>query len=217
MDELTNRKSGPVVGPSTGFVGVRGARGHNLKDVLVDIARGALVVFTGISGSGKSSLAFGTLYAEAQRRHLESVSPYARRLFFQMAVPQVDAIDGLLGSFTAGIALQSVLWQPGHIVLDGGSDSSRPVFKAGRLRSGIAASWFTTKYGVPLSAMLLRPCRYASQSLRRSLASRRSCAKPADRALTGAYRGKCRRRRHQSRLLALRNAERGKPVSHIAQ
>ena len=79
----------------TGFVRVRGAREHNLKDVDVDIPRGALVVFTGVSGSGKSSLAFGTLYAEAQRRYLESVSPYARRLFHQMAVPQVDEIDGL--------------------------------------------------------------------------------------------------------------------------
>src|SRR4030088_2558786 len=77
------------------FVHVRGAREHNLKNVDVDIPRDALVVFTGISGSGKSSLAFGTLYAEAQRRYLESVSPYARRLFHQMAVPEVDEIDGL--------------------------------------------------------------------------------------------------------------------------
>jgi excinuclease ABC subunit A len=78
-----------------GFVQVRGAREHNLKDVDVRIPRDALVVFTGVSGSGKSSLAFGTLYAEAQRRYLESVSPYARRLFHQMSVPDVDAIDGL--------------------------------------------------------------------------------------------------------------------------
>jgi excinuclease ABC subunit A len=77
------------------FVRVRGAREHNLKSVDVDIPRDALVVFTGISGSGKSTLAFGTLYAEAQRRYLESVSPYARRLFDQMPVPQVDSIDGL--------------------------------------------------------------------------------------------------------------------------
>jgi excinuclease ABC subunit A len=80
---------------ATGFVHVRGAREHNLKNIEVDIPRDALVVFTGVSGSGKSSLAFGTLYAEAQRRYLESVSPYARRLFHQMAVPEVDEVDGL--------------------------------------------------------------------------------------------------------------------------
>ncbi|GGY47282.1 excinuclease ABC subunit UvrA [Pseudoduganella albidiflava] len=78
-----------------GYVTVRGAREHNLKNVDLDVPRDALVVFTGVSGSGKSSLAFGTLYAEAQRRYLESVSPYARRLFHQMPVPQVDEIDGL--------------------------------------------------------------------------------------------------------------------------
>ena len=77
------------------FIHVRGAREHNLKNVDLAIPRDALVVFTGVSGSGKSSLAFGTLYAEAQRRYLESVSPYARRLFDQMPVPEVDEIDGL--------------------------------------------------------------------------------------------------------------------------
>src|SRR5687768_11830437 len=76
-------------------VRVRGARQHNLKGVDVEIPRDALVVFTGVSGSGKSSLAFGTLYAEAQHRYLESVSPYARRLFHQLGVPDVDEIDGL--------------------------------------------------------------------------------------------------------------------------
>ncbi len=85
-------------GPSdrfSGYVKVRGAREHNLKNVDVQIPRDALVVFTGVSGSGKSSLAFGTLYAEAQRRYLESVNPYARRLFHQMEPPQVDEVDGL--------------------------------------------------------------------------------------------------------------------------
>ena len=79
----------------SGFVRVRGAREHNLRNIDVEIPRDALVVFTGISGSGKSSLAFGTLYAEAQRRYLESVNPYARRLFHQMQPPQVDDIQGL--------------------------------------------------------------------------------------------------------------------------
>src|SRR6187401_1671366 len=79
----------------TGLVHVRGAREHNLKNISLVIPRDALVVFTGVAGSGKSSLAFGTLYAEAQRRYLESVSPYARRLFHQMPVHLVDAVDGL--------------------------------------------------------------------------------------------------------------------------
>src|SRR5687768_533711 len=83
------------MGEYNGFVRVRGAREHNLKNVDLQIPRDALVVFTGVSGSGKSSLAFGTLYAEAQRRYLESVSPYARRLFHQMAIPEVDKIEGL--------------------------------------------------------------------------------------------------------------------------
>lgn len=82
-------------GASVNMVRVRGAREHNLRDVNVDIPRDSLVVFSGVSGSGKSSLAFGTLYAEAQRRYFESVSPYARRLIDQVGVPDVDSIEGL--------------------------------------------------------------------------------------------------------------------------
>ena len=96
MQRLRNNpNTGSSTNEFTGFVRVRGAREHNLKNIDVDIPRDALVVFTGVSGSGKSSLAFSTLYAEAQRRYLESVAPYARRLFHQMGVPQVDEIDGL--------------------------------------------------------------------------------------------------------------------------
>ena len=80
---------------ASGLLEVRGARENNLKDVDVAIPRNALVVFSGVSGSGKSSLAFGTIYAEAQRRYFESVAPYARRLIDQAGVPDVDAIDGL--------------------------------------------------------------------------------------------------------------------------
>ncbi|HEX4455956.1 MAG TPA: excinuclease ABC subunit UvrA [Kofleriaceae bacterium] len=94
--------------PPTGFVRVRGARQHNLKNIDVEIPRDALVVFTGVSGSGKSSLAFGTLFGEAQRRYLESVSPYARRLFDQVPVPEVDEIDGL----PPAIALQQQRGSP---------------------------------------------------------------------------------------------------------
>ena len=95
MDARVNRPENSDFEADGGFVRVQGAREHNLKDVSLDIPRNALVVFTGVSGSGKSSLAFGTLYAEAQRRYLESVSPYARRLFHQMAVPEVDSVEGL--------------------------------------------------------------------------------------------------------------------------
>ncbi|WP_142122705.1 excinuclease ABC subunit UvrA [Arthrobacter sp. SLBN-122] len=78
-----------------GFVRVRGARENNLRNVSVDVPRDAIVAFTGVSGSGKSSLAFGTIYAEAQRRFFESVAPYARRLIQQGHNPKVEQITGL--------------------------------------------------------------------------------------------------------------------------
>ncbi|MGO1974554.1 MAG: ABC transporter [Propionibacteriaceae bacterium] len=78
-----------------GFVRVHGARVHNLRSVDVAVPRDCLAVFTGVSGSGKSSLAFGTIHAEAQRRYLESVAPYARRLISQVAAPLVEEITGL--------------------------------------------------------------------------------------------------------------------------
>jgi excinuclease ABC subunit A len=105
MSNASKQPDSPVNDP---YIRVRGARQHNLKNVDLIIPRDALVVFTGVSGSGKSSLAFGTLYAEAQRRYLESVSPYARRLFNQMAVPEVDSIEGL----PPAIALQQQRGQP---------------------------------------------------------------------------------------------------------
>ncbi|BAS07589.1 uvrABC system protein A [Arthrobacter sp. Hiyo4] len=78
-----------------GFVRVRGARENNLRNVDVDVPRDSIVAFTGVSGSGKSSLAFGTIYAEAQRRYFESVAPYARRLIQQGHNPKVELISGL--------------------------------------------------------------------------------------------------------------------------
>jgi len=84
-----------MTSPHDPYVRVRGAREHNLRDVDVDIPRNVVAVFTGVSGSGKSSLAFGTVYAEAQRRYLESVAPYARRLIHQAGAPKVGEITGL--------------------------------------------------------------------------------------------------------------------------
>jgi excinuclease ABC subunit A len=78
-----------------GHIVVSGAREHNLKNIEVTIPRGSLTVITGISGSGKSSLAFDTLYAEGQRRYVESLSAYARQFLNQMQKPDVDFIDGL--------------------------------------------------------------------------------------------------------------------------
>ncbi|MGO4146438.1 excinuclease ABC subunit UvrA [Paenarthrobacter sp. YAF11_1] len=85
----------PSTEPEDGFVRVRGARENNLRAVDVDVPRDAIVAFTGVSGSGKSSLAFGTIFAEAQRRYFESVAPYARRLIQQGHNPKVETITGL--------------------------------------------------------------------------------------------------------------------------
>jgi excinuclease ABC subunit A len=100
-DQHASDLSGPAIpgldsSPATdGFVRVRGARENNLRNVDVDVPRDAIVAFTGVSGSGKSSLAFGTIYAEAQRRYFESVAPYARRLIQQGHNPKVEMITGL--------------------------------------------------------------------------------------------------------------------------
>ncbi|MBQ1920827.1 MAG: excinuclease ABC subunit UvrA, partial [Selenomonas sp.] len=77
------------------YIKIKGARAHNLKNINVDIPRDKLVVVTGLSGSGKSSLAFDTVYAEGQRRYVESLSSYARQFLGQMDKPDVDNIDGL--------------------------------------------------------------------------------------------------------------------------
>src|SRR4051794_4226134 len=74
---------------------VHGAREHNLKDITVRLPRNALICITGLSGSGKSSLAFDTIYAEGQRRYVESLSAYARQFLQMMEKPDVDSIDGL--------------------------------------------------------------------------------------------------------------------------
>src|ERR1700742_2452318 len=81
--------------PRAGNIHVRGAREHNLKNVDVEIPRDSLTVITGLSGSGKSSLAFDTIYAEGQRRYVESLSAYARQFLELMGKPDVDSIEGL--------------------------------------------------------------------------------------------------------------------------
>ena len=77
------------------YIRIRGAREHNLKNINIDIPRNEFVVLTGLSGSGKSSLAFDTIYAEGQRRYMESLSSYARQFLGQMEKPDVDDIQGL--------------------------------------------------------------------------------------------------------------------------
>ena len=80
---------------STKYIRIKGARVHNLKNIDLEIPRDKLVIFTGLSGSGKSSLAFDTLYAEGHRRFVESLSSYARQFLGQLDKPDVDFIDGL--------------------------------------------------------------------------------------------------------------------------
>ncbi|PIQ95583.1 MAG: hypothetical protein COV67_13950, partial [Nitrospinae bacterium CG11_big_fil_rev_8_21_14_0_20_56_8] len=77
------------------FIIIKGAREHNLKNITVSLPRNKLVVITGLSGSGKSSLAFDTIYAEGQRRYVESLSAYARQFLELMEKPDVDSIEGL--------------------------------------------------------------------------------------------------------------------------
>ena len=94
-NSASNSRSGARGAEDRRVIAIRGAREHNLKDIDLDIPRDRLVVFTGLSGSGKSSLAFDTIYAEGQRRYVESLSAYARQFLEMMQKPDVDQIDGL--------------------------------------------------------------------------------------------------------------------------
>src|SRR3984957_12783495 len=90
-----DRAAGGCVGAMADRIVIKGAREHNLKNIDLEIPRDRLVVITGLSGSGKSSLAFDTLFAEGQRRYVESLSSYARQFLQQMEKPDVDSIEGL--------------------------------------------------------------------------------------------------------------------------
>ena len=94
MDEILKAKRQQSAS-SLRAITIRGAREHNLKNIDVEIPRDKLAVFTGLSGSGKSSLAFDTIYAEGQRRYVESLSAYARQFLERMEKPDVDRIDGI--------------------------------------------------------------------------------------------------------------------------
>lgn len=91
------------------YISIRGAREHNLKNIDLDLPRDKLIVITGLSGSGKSSLAFDTIYAEGQRRYVESLSAYARQFLEVMQKPDVDRIDGLSPAISIEQKQQAVI------------------------------------------------------------------------------------------------------------
>ena len=95
MAKNSSEKLQPIIENNPNLLTIRGAREHNLKNIDLDIPKNKFVVFTGISGSGKSSLAFDTIYAEGQRRYVESLSAYARQFLGLMEKPDVDQITGL--------------------------------------------------------------------------------------------------------------------------
>src|SRR3954464_8518417 len=95
LSSAKNAKAAAFPDESHDSIRIRGARQNNLKNIDVDIPTGELIVVTGPSGSGKSSLVFDTLYAEGQRRYVETFSPYARQFLDRMDKPQVDAVEGI--------------------------------------------------------------------------------------------------------------------------
>src|SRR5207253_210620 len=119
----------------TDQITIRGAREHNLKNVTLSIPRDKLVVFTGLSGSGKSSLAFDTIYAEGQRRYVESLSAYARQFLGQIEKPDVDIIEGLSPASGSTAA----------------STRSASRYRWTRTRSTTSRSWSTASLSGPSS------------------------------------------------------------------
>src|SRR4026207_1484309 len=127
------------------FIRIGGAREHNLKNLTLDIPRNRLVVITGLSGSGKSSLAFDTIYAEGQRRYVESLSAYARQFLDQMQKPEVDFIEGL--SPAIAIEQRSSGTNPRSIIA-----TTTEIYDYLRLLFAHVGQPHCPKTGVPISA-----------------------------------------------------------------
>ncbi len=138
----TGKPSGPIESGSAGkYIRVRGAREHNLKNIDVEIPRDQLVVITGLSGSGKSSLAFDTIFAEGQRKYMESLSAYARQFLDQLKKPDVEEIEGIPP--TIAIEQRSASHNPRSTVA-----TTTEIYDYLRLlyaRCGVAYSWAPTK------------------------------------------------------------------------
>ena len=132
------------------FISIRGAREHNLKNISLDLPREKLVVITGLSGSGKSSLAFDTIYAEGQRRYVESLAAYARQFLDMMQKPDVDHIGGLSPAIPSSRPSSNV----SLVSASSGSRSSG----ASRVRTTASSAW-----GRPLN--LVRSCASGSVSM----------------------------------------------------
>lgn len=142
------------------FIKIRGAREHNLKGVSLDIPRNKLVVITGLSGSGKSSLAFDTIYAEGQRRYLESLSSYARQFLEKMKKPEVDYISGLSPSIS--IEQRSITHNPRSTVATVTEiyDYLRLLFaKAGEVHCHLCGAPVTSQRPDEIAAEILKECR----------------------------------------------------------
>ena len=120
---------------------VVGAREHNLKNITVEIPRDKLVVITGLSGSGKSSLAFDTIFAEGQRRYVESLSAYARQFLGQMDKPDVDAIEGLSPAVSCSTRAWACRTAPSAAARWSGSPPRRSWILSSRCRRA-RACWF---------------------------------------------------------------------------
>ena len=180
--------SGGQAWPTISTISIRGAREHNLKNVDLDLPRDSLIVMTGLSGSGKSSLAFDTIYAEGQRRYVESLSAYARQFLEMMQKPDVDQIDGL--SPAISIEQKTTSRNPRSTV-----GTVTEIYDYMRLLFARVGVPYSPATGLPIesqtvSQMVDRVWRW--RKARGSICWRRSCA--AARASTARSSPSCRRR-----------------------